>query len=47
MSNDFLNEIYVFKTFDARSYPINKRGNISLINYKSIKIYIIRQIESC
>lgn len=40
MIKDYLNEILDgFKTFDARSYPTNKRGKIALIDSRSMKIY--------
>ena len=40
MIKDYLNEILDgSKTFDARSYPTNKRGKIALIDFKTMKIY--------
>ena len=39
MIKDYLNEILDgSKTFDARSYPTNKRGKIALIDSRSMKI---------
>lgn len=40
MIKDYLNKILDgSKTFDARSYPTNKRGKIELIDFRSMKIY--------
>lgn len=40
MIKNYLNEILDgSKTFDARSYPTNKRGKIALIDSGSMKIY--------
>ena len=45
---DYLNEILdVSKTFDARSYPINKRGKIALIDSRSMKIYGTIELVEC
>ena len=39
MIKDYLDEILDGKkTFDARSYPTNKRGTIALIDSKSMKV---------
>ena len=48
MNNDYLNEILDGpKTFDARSYPINKRGKIALIDSRSMKIYGTIELVEC
>lgn len=48
MIKDYLNEILDgFKTFDARSYPTNKRGKIALIDSKTMKIYGTIELTDC
>ena len=48
MIRDYLNEILDgSKTFDARSYPTNKKGKIALIDSKSMKIYGTIELVGC
>ena len=48
MIRDYLNEILDgSKTFDARSYPTNKKGNIASIDSKSMKIYGTIELVGC
>ncbi len=48
MIKDYLDEIQDgSKTFDARSYPTNKRGLIALIDSKSMKIYGTIELVGC
>lgn len=48
MIKDYLNEIlYGSKTFDARSYPTNKRGKIALIDSRLMKIYGTIELVGC
>lgn len=48
MIKDYLNEILDgSKTFDARSYPTNKRGKIALIDSRSMKIYGTIELVGC
>lgn len=48
MIKDHLNEILDgSKTFDARSYPTNKRGKITLIDSKTMKIYGTIELIGC
>ena len=48
MIKDYLNEILDgSKTFDARSYPTNKRGVIALIDSRSMKIYGTIELVGC
>ena len=48
MIKDYLNEILVSsKTFDARSYPTNKREKIALIDSRSMKIYGTIELVGC
>ena len=48
MIKDYLNEILDgSKTFDARSYPTNKRGLIALIDSRSMKIYGTIELVGC
>ena len=45
---DYLNEILDgFKNFDARSFPINKRGKIALIDSRSMEIYETIELVGC
>ncbi len=45
---DYLNEILDgSKTFDARSYPTNKRGKIALLDSRSMKIYGTIELVGC
>ena len=40
MIKDYLDEILDgSKTFDARSYPTNKRGTIALVDSRTMKVY--------
>lgn len=40
MIKDYLDEILDgSKTFDAKSYPTNKRGTIVLVDSRSMKVY--------
>ena len=48
MIKDYLNEILDgSKTFDAKSYPTNKRGKIALIDSKTMKIYGTIELIGC
>jgi hypothetical protein len=48
MIKDYLNEILDgSKTFDARSYPTNKRGVIALIDSRTMKIYGTIKLVGC
>ena len=48
MIKDYLDEILDGKkTFDARSYPANKRGTIVLIDSKSMKAYGTAELIGC
>ena len=48
MIRDYLNEILDgSKTFDARSYPTNKRGKIALLDSRSMKIYGTIELVGC
>ena len=48
MIKDYLNEILDGdKTFDARSYPTNKRGIIALIDSRTMKIYGTIKLVGC
>ena len=48
MIKDYLNEILDgSKTFDARSYPTNKKGKIALIDSRSMKIYGTIELVGC
>lgn len=45
---DYLNEILDgFKNFDARSFPINKRGMIALMDSRLMKIYWTIELVGC
>lgn len=48
MLREYLDEILDgIKTFDARSYPTNKRGLIALIDSRSMKIYGTIELVGC
>lgn len=48
MIKDYLNEILdEKKTFDARSYPTNKRGTIVLIDSRLMKAYGTIELIEC
>ena len=48
MIKDYLNEILDgSKTYDARSYPTNKRGLIALVDSRSMKIYGLIELVDC
>lgn len=48
MIKDYLNEILEgSKTFDARSYPTNKRGIIALVDSRTMKVYGTVELVGC
>ena len=48
MIKDYINEILDgSKTYDARSYPTNKRGKIALIDSRLMKIYETFELVEC
>ena len=48
MMKDYLNEILDgSKTFDARSYPTNKRGTITLVDSRSMKVCGTVELVGC
>lgn len=48
MMKDYLNEILDgSKTFDARSYPTNKRGIITLVDSRSMKVCGTVELVGC